>query len=128
MAVSQTKLCFDFTSETQHCSSCGSKLEQGQGRASQLFVLKDCRCVFSNISPSAKGVSNHEQIICGCCAGRRPGSSRNTARPCRWRNHAQLKRQQCRKIYNVDCLICLEPGQPNRVALLCGRVCSGFIE
>ena len=45
MPLVPTILHIDLTSKAEQCALCSSNLGEGNGKASLVYVLKDCRCV-----------------------------------------------------------------------------------
>ncbi|KAJ6265126.1 hypothetical protein PSV08DRAFT_192061 [Bipolaris maydis] len=102
MSFTRKALCIDLTSKEEHCAICSKELEVGNGKASLVYVLKDCRCV-----------------ICGFCV---QFPSEPPFLPCQHADHMDFGWQRPLRLYNLKCAICLGTGSSIRVALVCGHV------
>jgi len=122
MSLAPKIIHIDLTSETEHCAVCTNVLEQGCGKASRVYVLKDCRCVSLTTTIPCYNI-NRNKVICGHCL-RFPGNP--PFLPCKHADHVDLGWQRPLRLYNLKCPICLIVGSENaiRIALLCGAFLS----
>ena len=66
MSLVARTLCINLTSKVEHCAICSIELGVGSGKASHVYVLKDCRCVSLSLS-ILYGSINYKKVICGLC-------------------------------------------------------------
>lgn len=118
MSSTRKALCIDLTTEAEHCAICSKILEVGSGKASLVYVLRDCRCVSLLLSTSSY-VANNEKVICGFCV-QFPGEP--PFLPCQHTDHTDFGWQRPLRLYNLKCAICLDTGSSIRIALVCGRL------
>jgi hypothetical protein len=107
----------DLTFEVEHCVICSTELGQGHGKASLVYVLKDCRCVSSSLSIWCT-FTNNWQVICGLCV---QFPSAAPFLPCQHADHLGLGWQRPLRLYNLKCAICLDTDTSTRVSLVCGK-------
>jgi hypothetical protein len=107
----------DLTIEVEQCAICSIELGKGRGKASLVYVLKDCRCVSSSLSISYK-FTNYKKVICGLCV---QFPSAVPFLPCQHADHLGLGWQRPLRLYNLKCAICLETDSSTRVSLVCGK-------
>lgn len=118
MPFTRKALCIDLTPETEHCAICSKTLEVGSGKASLVYVLKDCRCVSLSLFTSSC-VVNSKKVICGSCV---QFPSVPPFLPCQHADHLDFGWQRPLRLYNLKCAICLNAGSSVRIALVCGRL------
>lgn len=118
MSSTRKVLCIDLTTEAEHCAICSKILGVGSGKASLVYVLKDCRCVGLLLFTSSY-VANNEKVICGFCV-QFPGEP--PFLPCQHTDHMDFGWQRPLRLYNLNCAICLDTGSSIRIALVCGRL------
>ncbi|KAJ5028948.1 hypothetical protein PSV08DRAFT_369878 [Bipolaris maydis] len=102
MPFTRKALCNDLTPEAEYCAICSKTLEAGGGKASLVYVLRDCRCV-----------------ICGSCV---QFPSVPPFLPCQHADHKDFGWQRPLRLYNLKCFICLDARSSIRIALVCGHV------
>jgi hypothetical protein len=113
-------LYIDLTSEAENCAVCSTVLEEGIGKASHVYVLKDCRCV-SLIIWIPYHTIDRKKVICGLCV-RFPGVPPFLS--CQHADHLDLGLQRPLRLYNLKCTICLNSENAIRIALICGKFAS----
>jgi hypothetical protein len=117
MSLVTTTLHIDLTSEAEHCAMCSTILGEGSGKASLVYVLKDCRCVSLFILMLDR-IIDGRKVICGLCV-QFPGVP--PFLPCQHADHLNLGRQRPLRLYNLKCAICLDLDDATRIALICGK-------